>query len=134
MYKSFKSRIKHKVIKLIPFFHGVSNCSGVLCMWDQFFDEVSDSLRSHGQAPLSTGFSQARIQECFPMPSSGVFYSLGIFSDLSPAFPILQMDSLLAEPSGKTAVFYIATSYYMTSNTDISSVLSEHRRPQTSLA
>ena len=56
-------------------------------------------------------FPRQEYRSVSPSPPPGDLPDPGIFLILSPAFPILQMDSLLAEPSGKTVVFYI--SYFM---------------------
>ena len=53
-------------------------------------------------------FPKQEYRSVFPCPPPGGLPDLGIFLILSPAFPILQMDSLLAESSGKTVVFYIS--------------------------
>ena len=64
------------------------------------FSTVSDSLRPHGQAPLSMGILQTRILEWVAMPSSRGSSQPGI----EPGSPALQADSLPAELPGKVVL------------------------------
>ena len=60
---------------------------------------------------MDYSMSGSSVHGIFPGKNTGVFsHALlqGIFLILSPTFPIFQMDPLLAEPSGKTVVFYIS--------------------------
>ena len=69
---------------------------------------VSDSLRPHGQASLSMGFSRQEYWSKKPFPSPGDLPDPGTEPE-SPISPALAGGFFTTEPHGKPHVFHCAS-------------------------